>query len=249
MGIKSYKPTSPGRRLATVLDGKEITAAVPEKSLCEKIPNRRGRNNHGRITSRHRGGGHKTIWRRIDFKRGKDGIPARVMSIEYDPNRNCHIALVCYRDGEKRYIIAPRELGVGAEVLSGDKVDVKVGNCMPLRNIPQGVMVHNIEMRVGQGGRIARAAVRARRGDVPLRPSPGGRRGPQQGRPPAVLPDGPAGQGRQDPEPAQGERQVHHQAQEEIRRPRRWRREQVVEKRALRGCEAAPQGDATEGNQ
>ncbi len=158
MGIKAYKPTSPGRRLGTVLDGEDITATRPEKSLCERIGNRSGRNNHGRITSRHRGGGHKSIWRMVDFKRRKDDIPAKVMSIQYDPNRNCSIALVCYRDGEKSYIIAPRELKVGADVVSGDKVDVKVGNCMPLRSIPQGVMVHNIEMRAGQGGRIARSA-------------------------------------------------------------------------------------------
>lgn len=158
MGIKAYKPTSPGRRNATALDGAEITATRPEKSLCERIPNNSGRNNHGRITARHRGGGHKSIWRMVDFKRRKDDVPAKVMSIQYDPNRNCTIALVCYRDGEKSYIIAPRELKVGGDIVSGDKVDVKVGNCMPLKSIPQGVMVHNIEMRAGQGGRIARSA-------------------------------------------------------------------------------------------
>jgi large subunit ribosomal protein L2 len=158
MGVKVYKPTSPGRRRASSLDFKEITRRKPEKSLLEKLNKRSGRNNHGRITSRHRGGGFKTVWRRIDFKRDKDGVPARVAAIEYDPNRSCNIALLHYHDGEKRYILAPREIEIGTQILSGDKVEIRTGNCMPLRSIPQGVMVHNIELKPGQGGKIARAA-------------------------------------------------------------------------------------------
>ena len=158
MGVKIYRPTSPGRRRASALDWKEITKRKPEKSLLEKIRKTAGRNNHGRITARHRGGGHKALWRRIDFKRDKDGVPAKVAAIEYDPNRSCNIALLHYRDGEKRYILAPREVEVGMEVLSGEKVEIRPGNCMPLRSIPQGVMVHNIELEPGQGGKIARAA-------------------------------------------------------------------------------------------
>jgi large subunit ribosomal protein L2 len=158
MGIKQYRPTSPGRRRGSSLDWAEITRRTPEKSLVEKIAKRSGRNNHGRITSRHRGGGTKTLWRRVDFKRDKDGVPAAVAAVEYDPNRSCNIALLHYRDGEKRYILAPREVTVGSEVLSGEKVEIRAGNCMPIRGIPQGVMVHNIELVPGQGGKIARAA-------------------------------------------------------------------------------------------
>ncbi len=158
MGIKLYKPTSPGRRRGSSLDWREITRRKPEKSLLEKLNKRSGRNNHGRITTRHRGGGFKPLWRRVDFKRDKDGVPARVAAIEYDPNRSSNIALLHYRDGEKRYIIAPREIEVGSEIVSGEKVEIRIGNCMPLRSIPQGVMVHNIELEPGQGGKIARAA-------------------------------------------------------------------------------------------
>lgn len=158
MGIKTYNPTSPGRRGGSSLDWKEITSRTPEKSLVEKLPKASGRNNHGRITSRHRGGGFKALWRRVDYKRDKDQIPATVATVEYDPNRSCNIALLHYRDGEKRYIIAPREIEVGMEIVSGDTVEIRPGNCLPLQNIPQGVMVHNIELRPGQGGKIARAA-------------------------------------------------------------------------------------------
>ncbi len=158
MAVKQYKPTSPGRRKSSVLQWEEITRKKPEKSLLEKLPKRSGRNNHGRITVRHRGGGAKPIWRRIDFKRRKDGIPAKVAAIEYDPNRSSNIALLHYVDGEKRYIVSPRGCTVGMMVVSGEQTDVRKGNCMPLKNIPQGVMVHNIEMKPGQGAKIARSA-------------------------------------------------------------------------------------------
>ncbi len=158
MPVRVYRPTSPGRRFASVLDWSEITKTEPEKSLLERVPNTAGRNNHGRITARHRGGGHKTLWRRVDFRRDKDGVPAVVAAIEYDPNRSCFIALLHYKDGEKRYILAPRDLQVGQQVISGEKVEIRPGNCMPLKNIPQGVMVHNVELTPGQGGKLARAA-------------------------------------------------------------------------------------------
>ena len=158
MGIKIYRPTSAGRRGSSVSDFSEITARAPEKSLLKKLRKHGGRNHHGRITARHRGGGAKAKWRMIDFKRNKDGVPATVATIEYDPNRSCHIALLNYRDGEKRYILAPRDLAVGTEIVSGEKVDIRVGNCLELRHVPQGVMVHNVELKPGQGGRMARAA-------------------------------------------------------------------------------------------
>jgi len=158
MAIRVYRPTSPGRRFASVLDWSEITKKEPEKALLQRIPNTAGRNNHGRITARHRGGGHKTLWRQVDYRRDKDGVPAKVAAIEYDPNRSAFIALLHYRDGEKRYILAPKDLKVGDEVISGEKVDIRPGNCMPLKNIPQGVMVHNVELIPGQGGKLARAA-------------------------------------------------------------------------------------------
>jgi large subunit ribosomal protein L2 len=160
MGIKVYKPTSAGRRKSSVNDFAEITDKHkrPEKSLCERLVRHGGRNHHGRITSRHRGGGARKIYRRIDFKRNKDNSPARVLGIEYDPNRSCHIALTQYEDGEKRYILAPVGMGVGEIVESGESVEPKIGNCMPLRSIPVGMDVHNIEMNAGQGGRMARAA-------------------------------------------------------------------------------------------
>ncbi len=160
MAIIKYKPTSPGRRASTVNDFAELTDKHkrPEKSLCERLRKHAGRNHHGRITSRHRGGGARRIYRRIDFRRRKDGMTAEVVAIEYDPNRTCHIALVKYEDGEKRYVLAPVGLTAGDVVESGHQVEPKVGNTMPLRNIPPGMDVHNIEMNVGQGGKLARSA-------------------------------------------------------------------------------------------
>lgn len=160
MGVKKYKPTSPGRRASSVNDFAELTDKHrrPQKSLCERIGKHGGRNHHGRITARHRGGGARKIYRRIDFKRTKDGMRALVQAIEYDPNRSCHIALVQYEDGIKRYILAPAGLTAGDDVESGEQVEPKIGNTMPLRRIPPGMDVHNIEMNIGQGGKLVRAA-------------------------------------------------------------------------------------------
>lgn len=158
MGIKKFKPTSPGRRFVTVSTFEEITSTEPEKSLTVPLKKKAGRNNQGRLTVRHRGGGHKRKYRIIDFKRDKDGIPARVATIEYDPNRSARIALLHYVDGEKRYILAPLGLKVGQEVISGPDADIKVGNALPLRNIPVGTMIHNIELYPGAGGQLVRAA-------------------------------------------------------------------------------------------
>ena len=158
MPLRSRKPTSPGRRFQTVSDFTEITRDRPEKSLLAAKPQSGGRNNYGRKTSRHRGGGHKQQYRVIDFRRNKDGIPAKVASIEYDPNRNARIALLHYADGEKRYILAPRLLKQGDTVESGPRADIKPGNALPLRNIPVGTVVHAIEMRPGGGAKIARSA-------------------------------------------------------------------------------------------
>ena len=158
MAIKSYKPTTPGRRGMTTLTFEEITKSTPERSLLVSKKSKGGRNNTGRITSRHQGGGHKQQYRIIDFKRNKDNIPATVKAIEYDPNRNANIALLFYADGEKRYIIAPKDLNVGMTVVSGEKADIKVGNCCELRNMPEGTVVHNIELKPGKGGQLARAA-------------------------------------------------------------------------------------------
>lgn len=158
MAVKNYKPTSPGRRFVTVPDFSEITKVEPEKSLLVPVKRTGGRNAQGRLTVRHRGGGHKRMFRIIDFKRNKDGIPARVASIEYDPNRSARIALLNYADGEKRYILAPVGLEVGLTVVSGPDADIKVGNCLPLRNIPVGTMVHNIELNPGAGAQMVRSA-------------------------------------------------------------------------------------------
>lgn len=160
MGITTYKPTSPGRRASTVNDYCELTdkKSRPEKSLCERLRKHGGRNHHGRITARHRGGGARRIYRRIDFKRNKDDVPGTVKTVEYDPNRTCHIALIEYQDGEKRYILAPGGLKAGDVVESGWRVEPKVGNVMPLKNIPPGMDVHNIELNVGQGGKLVRSA-------------------------------------------------------------------------------------------
>lgn len=160
MGVKIYKPTSPGRRKSTVNDFAELSekGRRPEKSLCERIRKTGGRNHHGKITARHRGGGARRIYRRIDFKRDKDGVVGNVVSIEYDPNRSCHIALIEYTDGEKRYVLAPGGLKAGQTVESGAVVEPKVGNAMPLKNIPPGLEVHNVELNAGQGGKLARSA-------------------------------------------------------------------------------------------
>jgi len=158
MGLKRYKPTSPGRRFQTVSDFADITKTTPEKSLLEPLPKKGGRNNNGRITTRHQGGGHKRRYRKIDFKRNKDGVPAKVASIEYDPNRSARIALLHYADGEKRYILAPQKLGVGDMVQSGPDADIKPGNTLPLENIPTGTVVHAIEMQPGKGAALARSA-------------------------------------------------------------------------------------------
>jgi large subunit ribosomal protein L2 len=158
MGLKKYKPTSPGRRFQTVSDFSEITKTEPEKSLLEPLPKKSGRNNKGRITTRHKGGGHKRRYRKIDFKRTKDGVPAKVASIEYDPNRSSRIALLHYADGEKRYIIAPKGLEVGATVQSGSDADIKAGNALMLKDIPVGTVVHAVEMQPGKGAAMARSA-------------------------------------------------------------------------------------------
>ena len=158
MPVKKYKPTSPARRGMTVLVDREISDKVPEKSLLEPLKRSGGRNVYGRITSRHRGGGHRRKYRNIDFRRHKLGVPAKVAAIEYDPNRSSRIALLNYLDGEKRYILAPLGLKVGEFVVSGDVADVHPGNCMPLKNIPLGTLVHNVELRPGKGGQIVRSA-------------------------------------------------------------------------------------------
>ena len=158
MGIKRYKPTSPARRFMSVSDFAEITTNKPERSLIESINRTGGRNSQGKITVRHIGGGGRIKYRIIDFKRNKDGIPAKVATIEYDPNRSANIALLNYADGEKRYILAPVGLSVGDTVLSGKGADIKAGNALPLADIPVGTVIHNIEFKVGRGGQIARAA-------------------------------------------------------------------------------------------
>ena len=158
MAIKSYKPTSPGRRFQTYSTQDELTRKRPEKGLLKPLKNTGGRNSNGRITSRHRGGGHKRLYRVIDFKRDKDGIPARVVSIEYDPNRSANIDLLYYADGEKRYILAPSGLRVEDRVISGETVEIRPGNSAPLKNIPLGTSVHNIELNAGHGGQLARGA-------------------------------------------------------------------------------------------
>ena len=158
MAIRKYKPTSPGRRTMSVSAFDEITKTRPEKSLTEPLTKKGGRNNAGRITTRHQGGGHKRRYRVIDFKRRKDGVPAKVAAIEYDPNRSARIALLHYADGAKAYILAPARIRVGATVESGPTADIKPGNALPLENIPTGTMVHNVELKPGQGGKMARSA-------------------------------------------------------------------------------------------
>ena len=158
MAIKHYKPTTSGRRGMSGLTFEEITTNTPEKSLLVPLHKKAGRNNQGRVTVRHQGGGHKRQYRIIDFKRNKDGVPGRVATIEYDPNRSANIALIHYVDGEKRYILAPKGLKVGGMIESGPNADIVVGNALPLENIPVGTIVHNVEMKAGKGGQLARAA-------------------------------------------------------------------------------------------
>ena len=173
MGIKLYRPTSPGRRQGSVLDYAEITRRTPEKSLLEAYRKSGGRNNNGHITRRHRGRGNKKMYRVIDFRRDKDGIPAKVFSIEYDPNRSANIALLHYADGEKRYILAPLDLKVGQTVMSGANAEPLPGNSLPLANIPVGLEIHNVELRPGRGGQLCRTAggwaqLQAKEGDYAI---------------------------------------------------------------------------------
>ena len=158
MGIKTYSPYTPSRRHMTGSDFKEITANKPEKSLVVSLKKNSGRNNQGKITVRHQGGGYRTKYRLVDFKRNKDGIPAKVMTIEYDPNRTANIALICYADGQKSYILAPYGLKVGDTLMNGETAEVRLGNCLPLANIPVGSSVHNVELYPGKGGQLVRSA-------------------------------------------------------------------------------------------
>jgi large subunit ribosomal protein L2 len=158
MGIKKYNPTTPGRRGMTVSTFEEITTDKPERSLTETLKKHAGRNSRGKITVRHRGGGYRHKYRIIDFKRDKDGVPGRIATIEYDPNRSANIALVIYADGEKRYIIAPNKIKVGDTVISGPDSDIQIGNALPLRNIPVGTIIHNIELKAGKGAQMVRSA-------------------------------------------------------------------------------------------
>lgn len=179
MAIRGFKPTSPGVRQMTVSTFEEITKSTPEKSLCVVLKKHSGRNNYGRITVRHKGGGSKIKYRIIDFKRNKDNVPAKVAAIEYDPNRTARIALLFYADGEKRYIIAPHTLKVGDTVLSGENCDIKVGNCLPLYAMPVGTVIHNIELKPGKGGQLVRSAgnaaqLMAKEGDYALLRLPSG---------------------------------------------------------------------------
>ena len=158
MAIKNYKPTTPGRRNMSVIDYSELSKVAPEKSLLLPMNKKAGRNSYGRITVRHRGGGSRRKYRIIDFKRRKFDVKGKVLTLEYDPNRSSHIALVQYEDGEKRYIVAPQDLKVGQEIISGAEVDIKTGNALPLQNIPVGTFIHNIELYPGKGAQLARAA-------------------------------------------------------------------------------------------
>ena len=170
MGIKTYRPTSPGRRGMSVNTRDQVTASEPHRPLVEKIERHTGRNNYGRQTSRFRGGGHKQLYRVIDFKRDKFGVPGKVATVEYDPNRTTFIALISYADGEKRYILAPEGLKVGDTIISDQAADIKPGNSLPLRNIPVGTIIHNLEIKIGRGGQLVRTAgsgaqLMAREGD------------------------------------------------------------------------------------
>ncbi|MGC1380033.1 MAG: 50S ribosomal protein L2 [Candidatus Baltobacteraceae bacterium] len=158
MPVKKYRPTSPGRRFITTPDFSELSKVAPERSLTEVRKKHSGRNNNGHITVRHRGGGTRRIYRIMDFKRGKDGVPAKVATIEYDPNRSCRIALLHYRDGDKRYVLAPLGLKIGDVLESGPNADIKIGNALPIKNIPVGTVIHNVELRPGEGGKLVRSA-------------------------------------------------------------------------------------------
>src|ERR671929_515298 len=158
MPVRKFKPTSAGQRFRTVSTFDEVTKAEPEKSLLTPVKRKGGRNNYGRVTTRHQGGGHKRRYRKVDFKRVKDGVPAKVAAIEYDPNRSARIALLHYADGAKSYILAPANLRVGSVVESGPEADIKVGNALPLENIPTGTLIHNVELKPGQGAKMARSA-------------------------------------------------------------------------------------------
>ncbi|MEG0798097.1 MAG: 50S ribosomal protein L2 [Acidaminococcaceae bacterium] len=179
MAIKSFNPYSPSRRFMTVSTFEEITTSKPHRPLVESLQQHAGRNNTGKTTVRHQGGGHKRQYRIIDFKRNKDNVPAKVATIEYDPNRSANIALLHYADGEKRYILAPHQLQVGDIVVSGPESDIKNGNCLPLKNIPLGTTIHNIEMKIGKGGQLVRSAgtsaqLMAKEGDYALLRMPSG---------------------------------------------------------------------------
>jgi len=179
MAIKNYNPTSPGIRFRTGLTFEEVTKKKPEAGLLRPLKRSGGRNNTGRITSDHRGGGHKRLYRLIDFKRDKRGVPAKVEAIEYDPNRSARIALLCYADGERKYILAPDQLRVGDDVVAGDNVDIKPGNTLPLRAIPVGTIIHNVELKIGKGGQLVRSAgagaqLMAKEGDYALLKLPSG---------------------------------------------------------------------------
>jgi len=179
MAVKSFKPYTPSRRFMTVSSFDEITTDKPERSLIERLQKHAGRNNQGRLTVRHQGGGHKRQYRIIDFKRNKDGIIAKVASIEYDPNRSANIALLHYADGEKRYILAPNGLKVDDKIMSGPESDIKVGNALPIKNIPVGTSLHNIELKIGKGGQLVRSAggsaqLMAKEGDHALLRLPSG---------------------------------------------------------------------------
>jgi len=179
VAVKSFKPYSAGRRFMTVASFDEITASKPEKSLTTRLTKKGGRNQQGKLTVRHQGGGHKRLYRVIDFKRNKDNVPAKVATIEYDPNRSARIALLNYADGEKRYILAPNGLKVGDTVVSGPEADIKVGNALPLKDIPVGTMIHNIELKIGKGAQLVRSAgagaqLMAKEGDYALLRLPSG---------------------------------------------------------------------------
>ena len=239
MAIRRYKPTSPGRRFMSVSTFEEVTKDRPEKSLTEKLTKKGGRNNNGRITTRHQGGGHKRRYRIVDFKRLKDGVPAKVAAIEYDPNRSARIALLHYADGAKSYIIAPARLAVGATVESGPGADIKPGNALPLANIPTGTMVHAVELKPGQGAKMARSAgasVQLVAKDAPVRRAPA----PVRRAPPRAANlsrDGRAGRQRRPRErhgrqgrtlPLEGEAAGGARLRDEPGRPpARWRRGQV----------------------
>lgn len=179
MAVKNFKPYSPGRRFMTVANFEEITTDKPERSLVERLKKHGGRNQQGRLTVRHQGGGHKRLYRVIDFKRNKDGVSAKVATIEYDPNRSARIALLHYADGEKRYILAPDGLKIGDTLMSGADADIKIGNTLPLKNIPVGTTIHNIEMKIGKGAQLVRSAgaaaqLMAKEGDYALLRLPSG---------------------------------------------------------------------------